>query len=702
MAAAMEGVDHESSENWKIEHEEEKERKKIIVHNVSDITIEGLRRLCNNYGTVVNVYKPKTHGFAFIEFTNENQAALAIKQLNLKLGFRYHADFAQEKEAISAAPASEPDVAMTDEDWEQASVKRRFNVGFSLPLPILFPKREPLGTSANYRSTGSGTHLRHTDPESFFRIYKVAEFFECIQGLDYDTKLRQERLDALQKTATNDRNHYDGDQRFIYSGLSEKERERFDDITFCVVCKGYGAVYCIHCRTFYCSVQHQKQHYDVHTLQCGKESTNHALDVTKPVEASADACNGLKRDPLPPKVKVFITGILTPDRFYVRSAEAAADREYIKTLGDCAKAALGAVPAVSVQKLAVGEILLALYEPLGIHGRVLVTEVGADESKCVFIDHGVVAFVSNDKLLLIDDNEVLRRKVQVYKVCLTDITDEYGEREKAVIYLRKLRGRPLQMKYRLEANNIVDVQLHTPEGDSVNDRINRLIIIPPILCSDTSKYDDPVRDVRSEAFIKYNEVPQTEPSLGASKRIMILNRTTILLDARVTWIAMEDLPYLENLQNMLECYGKKVSEFRQSYVPREGEMCLVRCLNHWYRGVCHETAGDGKPAVFLCDFGCMTLVDLSNIRKIPAQLATKTVRTHDGIVHGLAEAKSDGLTLDSIFLDIYIPENEAILADISQHSVEKPTQSVGSENEIQTLLDLHELASLLKTREVNK
>ena len=179
---------------------------------------------------------------------------------------------------------------------------------------------------------------------------------------------------------------------------------------------------------------------------------------------------------------------------------------------------------------------------------------------------------------------------------------------------------------------------------------------------------------------------------------MILNRTTVLLDSRITWIAMSDLPYLENLQRMLESYGKKVAEFRQSYVPREGEMCLVRCLNRWYRGVCYETAGDGKPAIFLCDYGSMTLVDLSNIRKIPPQLATKTMRTHDGVVEHLAEAKAGGLTLDSIFLDIYLPENEPICADISQRTVTVGLPGAEQE-ETYTVLNLHELSALIKSRQ---
>lgn len=188
--------------------------------------------------------------------------------------------------------------------------------------------------------------------------------------------------------------------------------------------------------------------------------------------------------------------------------------------------------------------------------------------------------------------------------------------------------------------------------------------------------------------------------MGENKLIMILNRTTILIDSRVTWIAMDDLPYLRNLQSMLECYGKKVADFQQSYLPREGEMCLVQCLKRWYRGVCYETAGDGKPAIFLCDYGSMTLVELSNIRKLPTQLATKTVRTHDGTVAHLDEAKAEGLMLDSMFLDIYLPENELVSVDVSQTTVVKGLPGA-QEKETHTVLNLHELDNFLKSRNMN-
>uniref|UniRef100_A0A182WXV9 RRM domain-containing protein n=1 Tax=Anopheles quadriannulatus TaxID=34691 RepID=A0A182WXV9_ANOQN len=700
MAATLHGADPATAETWTIDQDEEKSLTKIIVRNVNDLTVAGLRRMCSHYGTVVDVFKIKSGGTAFIEFSTDTEAGLAIQQLNQKLGFNYNAELAQPKETLHSV---EPDASappQPDEDWEQVSAKRRFNVGFSLPLLINFPERDTLATNANYRAK-EGT-LRRTDPESFFRIYKVLETFETKKTLDYNPEELRKRVESFQKSYANEQNRFDG-ETLVYEGLTAKESALFD-VTRCVVCKGYGFSYCKGCKTYYCSVQHQRQHYDEHNRICHKRAggevaaQSDASEVGKKVEIATKPQEVLTRDPLPEKAKVFITAILTPDRIYVRSAHPAADTMYLATLGEFACAGLTAVPVQNSKEPTAGDIYLAMYEPLGVHGRVLVTEVGPERSKCAFIDHGKVDFVSNGDLLLIEDTELMYRKVLIYKVCLTDITDEHGEHEKAMQYLAKLRDRPLHMKYRLEANNIVDVQLQTPEGESVNEQINRLIIIPPF-GRDSNQYDSNGRgDAKNGAFVMYKEIPQSEPSFGESKQIMILNRTTVLLDSRITWIAMSDLPYLENLQRMLESYGKKVAEFRQSYVPREGEMCLVRCLNRWYRGVCYETAGDGKPAIFLCDYGSMTLVDLSNIRKIPPQLATKTMRTHDGVVEHLAEAKAGGLTLDSIFLDIYLPENEPICADISQRTVTVGLPGAEQE-ETYTVLNLHELSALIKSRQ---
>ncbi|XP_052888669.1 protein vreteno [Anopheles moucheti] len=692
MESQIDGADAETADCWQLDHPEVDQTKKIVLHNVADLTVSGIHRLCSSYGTVVNAFKTHTPGLAFVEFSNETEAAIAVKQLNMKLGFNYNADLAMAKETLPTVKTVTPndeakDVPLTDESWERTSLKRRFNLGFSLPLLINFPAQESLATSAHYRCLTDGC-LRRTDPELFFRIYKVQELFDTPKLMFYDPKELQKRNNASEKKYADERNHFDG-EFFTYRGLTEEERAHFE-LKYCVVCKGLGFSYCKDCGTHYCCIEHQRQHLEKHNRYCPpgeRAGGSTPTDINSDAEAEPAATNVLKRDPLPTKVEVIITAILTPDRIYVRSAEKSAIEEYVETIGEFAAAGLNAAPVVKSKAPTSGDIYLAMYEPLGVYGRVLVVDVDAKKSKCVFIDYGMVVFVSNDALLLIDDPALAHRKVLVYKVCLTNITDEQGEREKAVQYLLSLKDRPLRMHYRLEGNNIVDVQLQTPEGESVNDMINQLIKILPL------------KNMRSNSYVMYKDLIQTAPAVGNSKQIMILNRTTILLDSRITWISLEDLPYLKNLQSMLECYGKKVAEFEQSYLPREGEMCLVECLKRWYRGVCYETAGDGKPAIFLCDYGSMTLVDLSNIRKIPIQLATKAVRTHDGTVAHLDEAKAEGLTLDAMFLDIYLPENELVTVDISQNTVVEGLPSA-QEKETYTLINLHELDIFLKSRNV--
>ncbi|XP_053668281.1 uncharacterized protein LOC128718686 [Anopheles marshallii] len=690
MATQLAGVDDETAESWRLVHPEVDQTKKIVLHNVADLTVSGIRRLCSSYGTVVDAYKTNKAGLAFVEFSNETEAALAVKQLNMKLGFNYNADLAMPKETLptittDATNDEAKDVPLTDESWERTSLKRRFNLGFSLPLLINFPAQESLATSAHYRATDGC--LKRTDPELFFRIYNVQELFDTPKLMLYDPEELQKRNKASEKKYSDERNHFDG-EFFTYRGLTEEERAHFE-IKYCVVCKGLGFSYCKDCGTHYCCIEHQRQHLEEHNRYCSPidPAGDTPTEIKSDTEAQPAATNVLKRDPLPAKVEVIITAVLTPDRIYVRSAEKSAIEQYVETIGEFAAAGLNAAPVVKSKAPTVGDIYLAMYEPLGVYGRVLVADVNAKRSKCVFIDYGMVAFVSNDALLLIDDPVLAHRKVLLYKVCLTDITDEQGEREKAVQYLLNLKDRPLRMHYRLEGNNIVNVQLQTPEGESVNDMINKLIKIIPL------------KNIRSDSYVMYKDLTQSVPAVGKNKQIMILNRTTILLDSRITWISLEDLPYLKNLQSMLECYGKKVAEFEHSYLPREGEMCLVECLKHWYRGVCYETAGDGKPAIFLCDYGSMTLVDLSNIRKIPIQLATKAVRTHDGTVANLDEAKAEGLTLDTMFLDIYLPENELVTVDVSQTTFEEglPGTQV---KETYTLINLHELDIFFNSRNV--
>lgn len=145
----------------------------------------------------------------------------------------------------------------------------------------------------------------------------------------------------------------------------------------------------------------------------------------------------------------------------------------------------------------------------------------------------------------------------------------------------------------------------------------------------------------------------------------------------------------------LQHYGKKVATFQRYMTPRHGELCLVRCWQKWYRAVCHETVGDSKPALFLCDYGNMIIADLTDIRKIPPQFATE-VRTHDGMIEGFEEAKAEGVKLDSELLEICVPENESLLADISERDV-----SSGLVKEKINLLRIHEFSSVMELRRIN-
>ncbi|XP_052862615.1 protein vreteno [Anopheles cruzii] len=666
----------EETEEWQLDKDSEEATvplTKIVLRNVTELTVAGLTALCRHYGTVKDAFKIKQGTLAFVEFSSENEATVAVQQLNSKRGFNFQADFARPKESASEPVLVPVTSTLLDEDsWEEASSKRRFNLSFSLPLCINFPERSTLETRSDYlANTGESSKLRQTDPECFFSIFKITEQATAVPNQQKTFK------PVAIKSGT----------CYTHRGLNEQERSKFGPIRRCAVCQGYGYAYCPKCGTSYCSIAHQKLHRAEHALSC--EANRPQLPRTESISKKTNGLNSnqgkLTRDALPLKAKVNITAVLTHNQVFVRSADAAVEREYLKTIVDVAKAGALALgdegPKVEPET---GGIYLAPYQPLGVYARVLVTEVSGTFSKCVYVEYGLVKVVCNDTLLPIHAAELRYRKVFVYKVCLVGITEEYGMVDKAVAYLNKLKDATLWMTYSLVQGNFVDVRLRVgPEGEIVNDIINRKIEVPPLLTESDH-----------EAYIMYKKMAQSEPIRGEAKAIMILNRTTIQLDYRVTWIAVQDLAYLEDLHKALQSYGKKVTEFRRNVTPRLGELCLVRYGSNWYRAVCHETAGDSRPALFLCDYGCMVLANLTDIRKIPAQFATE-VRTHDGIIAGLEEAKADGFKMDSLFFDLYLPENEVMAVDITE--LEIPPQSEGDEADKHTVLSVPDLTSFLKS-----
>uniref|UniRef100_A0A182IUV9 Uncharacterized protein n=1 Tax=Anopheles atroparvus TaxID=41427 RepID=A0A182IUV9_ANOAO len=638
----------------------------ITISNVRDLSISGLTNLCSRFGRVTLVQKHSTNpNMAFIEYGTESDATMAVQELNSKLGFSYRAEFQIPKQKRPTIKAENPPVKqLDDEDWEKERFRRRFNYTLMPPLLIKFPVREPLGTKTNYLSAEAGPLLRKVDPELFFLLQKVMPDKNAKQHEASKVIKRQKMIYAKLKASGAEGQFRSDRHQYSHSKISDDRLTIFLEDRYCVVCAGLGLFFhCRECYTYYCCVPHMKQHLAQHELVCSDKGASKHIELKhmEPADGGtplAEATRGgvLTRDPLPNKVKVYITAVLTHNRIFVRSADPAVEAEYMRTLGDCEEAGVFAKPAKETEPITTGEIYLAPGAPHGSYGRVLLIEPGQEESKCVFVEFGTLCFVGNKSLLRIDDPELKYRKVYVYKVCLAGVTDEPGEQEKGVLHLENLKARCLDMHYRMDAGNMVDVQLRTRQGTSVNETINRLIIIPVT----TSEHDH-------NNYIMYKDISQINPTLGERKSILILSRTTVQFDGRVNWIAMDDLPYLETLQEKLQHYGKKVSEFKRFFTPRIGELCLVRCVDRWYRAVCHETVGDCRPEMFLCDYGCMMIFDLMDIRKLPPQLATP-VRTHDGIVGGLLEAKAGGLKLDSELLDVYLPENEPLTVDISQET----------------------------------
>lgn len=680
---------------------------RIRLKNTRDLTEDGLRELCRPYGQVVGVYKPKQNkdNFAFVEFANQSEAGLAIKELNSKLGFQFYAAFAYEKKSalIEAAFLPPPpfdagpgeDVIQSieanaeEESWERTMVQRRVKTGFSIPLKIRFPKLVTLATAPHYYQQPD--RLTRVDAAQIFSIVMMVGGEEQLQvNKRIDLKIG-ERIDKLANRDSVSRLTQledNGKSVYQYKGLSDEQSKLFPD-TRCVACGYRGFFSCSTCGTTYCSRHCQAEDYDKHKSSCHMQVAHVHVAAQVPPKSNFEdpEDNGLVQEEFKKGSHVMILAVLCPDRVYVRSLDKETNKEYLQTLSDVAKAGLTAVPLKSIP--VAGGICLAWYEPLQIYGRVLITNVGKGVASCVFIEIGLVQLIPVKNLKQLDDNKLKLRKVRVHKIHLHGITDEYGHIEKAIGYLKSLINQPLEMKAKTEHGNLVDAQLRTASGVSVNKRINELIIIP-------------IEKVMEnfDTFVDYATIPAKRLPPNQIMDVLIFNRTTVKLDYRVGLIACDDLPYLQDLHNKLQCYGKKVEQFTENYTPRLNEVCLVREMKTWYRGVCREAAGDGRPTFFLCDYGCMMMVKLHNIRKIPPSL-TLEVRSTDAKVYGLEEAKHSGLKIDSDFLDIYLGENERLTVETSEEPEfdEFETELPKDAQSMITVIKVPELLSFIEERE---
>lgn len=679
---------------------------RIRLKNTRDLTEAGLRELCRPYGQVVNVHKPSQGNFAFVEFSNQSEAGLAIQELNAKLGFQFYAAFAHEKKSLpsmetafmpvppppfEAGPGEEmvhsiDTVEPEEESWERTMVQRRVKTGFSIPLKIRFPEQTTLATAPHYKAhTFRLTQLSRVDAGEIFSIVTLIGGGEKLQVDKAIDATIAERIDQLAQRESVSRLtlREDADHKqpvYHYSGLPANQGQLFPD-SRCVACGHRGFFSCSICMATYCSRHCQAADYEKHKDIChiqGVKVRVPAQNVNSSTFEDLEE-DGLKQEVFKKGSHVMILSVLCPERVFVRSLDKESNKEYLQTLSDVAKAGLTAEPVKGVPSA--GNICLAFYEPLQIYARVLVTNVVKAVASCVFIEFGLVQLVPVKQLKQLNDNGLKLRKVRVHKIHLHGITDEYGHIEKAMDYLKSLINQPLEMKSKTECGNLVDAQLRTAFGVSVNKRVNELIVIP------IEKVQDNI-----ESFVDYSTIPAKRFPPNKTLDILILNRTTVKLDYRVGLIAYDDLAYLEDLHRKLQSYGKKVEKFTENYTPRLNEVCLVRDMKTWYRGVCREAAGDGRPTMFLCDYGCMMMVKLQDIRKIPPSLALE-VRSTDAKIYGLEEAKNNGLQIDSEFLDIYLEENERMTVETSE-------EPEFSEFETELAKDVQPMISVIKVPEL--
>lgn len=181
---------------------EEKQQFRIIIRNFSEhLTTDGIRNLCSNYGTVLDVHRTKSaHATAFINFSTSVEAEAAVRGINEQPG-RIVADFAKEKakEAnpfyIKKDPEEMNGHAIEYDTCRKIDMNARKIKGpFSGPYKHNVKKPEHFVTEEDY----NGSALSAVDPQREFLVQSDA--YEKERYLSQHNSHRTPEVNHLNRT----------------------------------------------------------------------------------------------------------------------------------------------------------------------------------------------------------------------------------------------------------------------------------------------------------------------------------------------------------------------------------------------------------------------------------------------------------------------------------------------------------------------
>ncbi|XP_068081173.1 uncharacterized protein vret [Anabrus simplex] len=296
-----------------------------------------------------------------------------------------------------------------------------------------------------------------------------------------------------------------------------------------------------------------------------------------------------------------LSTFITPKDVFVRPVDKNASSLFARIMQDlngfCHK-----VPGLD-QMPSIGDLVAGKYSGDGNYYRALIRKIDENDIKVSYVDFG------NCEVLHLDNLKPITEELKSYpcfavKVILKDVLDQPLNKEVGE-YFGEIVRKDLELKLKVVDSQSKLIELHLPDGTSVNEKVNTLME-PSWKKSDSSRLME--EDIYMFSDMAVVELPVREVKLGI-QQILTCNQIAV--------VNMEDPVLIENVHlTMASTMNSYCNETDQkSYVPRQGEACLANYQGEWFRAVCVGT-GQGLFSVMFIDYGNFSEVKHTDIRKM--------------------------------------------------------------------------------------
>ncbi|XP_012539479.1 uncharacterized protein LOC105838453 isoform X2 [Monomorium pharaonis] len=306
--------------------------------------------------------------------------------------------------------------------------------------------------------------------------------------------------------------------------------------------------------------------------------------------------------------KVCLTSYRNHFCMFARSLDDAAVEYYNSIMQSVARYAQ---TAPSLTELPTKEkIVIAPFED-GNNYRAIILKTQNDKAMIAYIDFGNVAEIDIKDLKEMPECLSLQQSCSG-KIILKDIPRDIPSNQEVDLYLRELVGNEVSLICTFEGGSAKDgVYLTTLTGESINDKINRLLIPGWKRENKSDNVCYMFNDIKAAAL----------GSVGDTVDAVVVYMRASMIQSFM--IAPFDVELLTYVFNVMPTKLKEYCEKAEYYIPRQHELCLALYEGMWYRAACIDPKESYTTAqILFLDYGNIESVEHKNIRLMPKDFVT--------------------------------------------------------------------------------